>query len=67
MLLDIFAILDQIHNTEGVSYIVYLTGMGVILGIFITVVGFIFARINTGFKDSAILMENGLINWMEKL
>jgi hypothetical protein len=44
---------------QGVSYQIYLTGMGVMLGIFITVVGFMFNNMQTGFDKAALDRKTG--------
>jgi hypothetical protein len=44
---------------QGVSYQIYLTGMGVMLGIFITVVGFMFNNMQAGFEKAALDRKSG--------
>jgi hypothetical protein len=38
---------------------VYLTGLGVMLGIFITVISLMFSNMTTGFKDAKLERESG--------
>jgi hypothetical protein len=45
---------------QGVSYQIYLTGMGgVMLGIFITMVGFMFNNMQAGFEKAALDRKSG--------
>jgi archaellum component FlaC len=54
-----FATLVNATIEQGVSYPFYQMTMGIMLGAFITVVGFMFNRIQSGFDDAAKQRSKG--------
>jgi hypothetical protein len=62
-LIQNLAILDQVSNTEGVSYQVFLVVIGTMLTIFVTTVGILMNIINT----RAIRMEDKQDKATEKI
>lgn len=59
--LDVIAILDQVTNTEGVSYAVFITSMTAVLASFIAVIGVLSLMVNNQFNkidERLIRMED---------
>jgi ABC-type amino acid transport system permease subunit len=63
LLFETLAILDQVSNTEGVSYTVFITALAAILGSFIATIGVLTNMVNT----RMIRIEDKLDKMIESL